>query len=74
MTLEAILPIVEHNAGYGNLAECLNTKAGKNQLGAVDVALKCNKHIAPILKRYGGKEQQPPPADWKQDRRRSWGW
>ncbi len=70
-TLKAVLPRMRERIGPHVLADILNVQAGPLKLGTVDTALKCCMRLAPLLKAYGGKEQQHAPDDWKQNRRRN---
>ena len=70
LSLEYVLEVMQGRLGRERTAELINTQVGKDQLGAVDTALRCNKEFVPILKRAGGVEMAVRPDDWKQCRRR----
>ena len=61
--------MIANKVGTDNLKSLLNTKVGKNGLGTIDIALRCNIAMGPLLKEYGATEQAEAPQDWRRGRR-----
>ena len=53
--LEAFLDIVLDRVGGETLAACLNQPCGRNDLSAVDVAVKSSPQLVQLLRSYGGE-------------------
>jgi hypothetical protein len=68
--LEKVLPKLRDILGTSTLASLMNVEVGRHNLGAVDVALKCNAKIATLLKKFGGKEMASAPDNWDKQRRK----
>ena len=69
-TVDVMLQLAQHKLGPRALAEILNMKCGRNELGVYDMAIKCDKDLIECLTQHGARPQNAPPSDWERGRRR----
>jgi hypothetical protein len=69
-TLQLLLPMVKQIVGKAQLQTTLNKPVGRHSVGTVDMALRSNMKMLPLLQAFGGREQTEAPRDWAGQRRR----
>ena len=67
--LQRLLALLSNRLGAEKVAQMLNTAVGKQDLGALDLALRSNLGLCKTLRDHGALEQAAAPKDWKKNRR-----